>query len=326
MTDHATALAGLGAGALSDQARARLARGVATPEPARPDLGDHAAVAAWRVAVHRLWGEGTEGDEPVHTPEQVAGVSVLVAGPAEAPLTVVYAHGGGYVLGSPGVAAPITARLARTLRVVSVDYRRAPEHPFPAALDDVAAVYAALRAASSGPVAVAGDSAGGALAAGVALRAVATGAVAPDALLLLCPHLDHDGHAATADDDAAALIAAYRDGTDPTDPLLSPAHAPAAWLAGLPPTLVQSGTADRLWRQAVRFVRRARAAGAPVELDLWDGLWHTWQYHRDLPEADRAVTEAVAFLLTAARRAAHRTTSADAAVDPLSDSPERPAL
>ena len=295
---------GIGAGWRSEAAQARLARGVGDPDLDRPDLGDPVrvdpdAVDRWRAAVHRAWGEGCVAGEADHQPARIAGVDVLVAGPPDAPLTVVYAHGGGYVLGSPGVAVPITARLARHLRVVSVDYRLAPRHPFPAALDDVSAVFEALLADATTPVALAGDSAGGALALGAALRAPG----GPCAVVLFCPHLDHgpvpDDHREPVPtrSDGRELVALYRAGSDPTDGLLSPGRAATHRLAGLPPTLVQAGTDDALHRQAVRLVRRARVAGAPVTLDLWDGLWHAWQYHRDLPEADRAIAEAVEFLL-----------------------------
>ncbi|MCC6437705.1 MAG: alpha/beta hydrolase [Acidimicrobiales bacterium] len=302
---------GLGAGRRSAQAEARLARGVGDPPMARPDLDDRAAVARWRAAIHAAWGEGTEADEPTQRPIEVAGIAALASGPDDAPMTVLYLHGGGYALGSAGVAAPITARLAAAgLRVVSIDYRLAPEHPFPAALDDAVAAHGALRAGER-PVAVAGDSAGGALAVGVTLRAALEGAIAPVALALFCPHLaheaDHDAGNAAGDEAGgrtgeavAALAAAYRNGHDPTDPLLSPLFAPAALLASLPPTLVQTGTLDALHPQALRFARLARAAGASVTLDVWEGLWHTWQYHRDLPEADRALAEAARFLTGAA--------------------------
>ena len=138
-----------------------------------PDLSDHAEVARWRAETNALWGE--EDDPQVtHRHEVIGGVECLVAGPppdASVP-TVVYAHGGGYVLGSAAVAIPITARLARTAPLVSVDYRQPPEHAFPAALDDVLAVYRAL-AASGTSLALAGDSAGGTLALSAAIIAAA---------------------------------------------------------------------------------------------------------------------------------------------------------
>ena len=222
--------------------------------------------------------------------------------------TVVYAHGGGYVLGSAAVAIPITARLAASgLRLVSVDYRQPPEHPFPAALDDVLAVYLALAAGGT-PVALAGDSAGGALALSAAVAATARG-VRPAAIALFSPLLDHlharrpddagsgvahvdDAGADSRDRQEQALLRAYAGDADPADPRLSPLHAE---FSGLPPVRVQAAADEPLAAQAREFQRRAAVAGVDVTLELWDGLWHTWHYH-DLPEADLALAEAAAFL------------------------------
>ena len=272
---------------LSPAARARLAQPTQGDPFPLPDLSDLAAVARWRDASHAAWGEGTMPGEAPHRPELVAGVPCDRAGRPDAP-TLLYLHGGGYCLGSPGVAAPITARFAKTFAVLSVSYRLAPEHPFPAALEDVLAVLAAL--AAHGPVVVAGDSAGGGLALAATLAARDRAWPLPRALALLCPHLDHTVSAAA---DVAPLLAAYRGSTAPDHPLVSPLLAS---LGGLCPILVQTGTADPLQQQAVRLVQRARAEGTPVTLDSWPGLWHAWHYHRDIPEADVAVATAAAFL------------------------------
>jgi epsilon-lactone hydrolase len=281
----------LGAGALSAEARARLARrdGPSAPDLALPEWSDRAAVASWRAAQHAAWGEDIEPGEPEHRPIEVAGVPCLEAGPTDGPL-VLYLHGGGHVLGSPGVAAPITARLADGLHVVSAGYRLAPEHPFPAALDDALAVYRALAARR--PVAIAGDSAGGGIAVAAALVLAAGGDTPPAALALLSPFLDHGAGR------PSALSRAYLGDCPPDDPLASPARADPA---GLPPTLLQTGTGDALFAQAVAFARACRAAGVPLTLDVWDGLWHTWHYHRELPEAHQALAEVITFLEAAAR-------------------------
>jgi acetyl esterase/lipase len=216
--------------------------------------------------------------------------------------TVVYLHGGGYALGSPEVAVPITARLAGELEVVSVDYRLSPEHPYPAALDDCLAVYRALLATRPGrAVALAGDSAGAGLALSAALALRDRGERLPSALALLSAHLDHSSPVSPrrrsgeeVDAELGAwLSAAYRGTRDRSDPGVSPLRAEPA---GLPPVLVQVGGAESLLSQSVRFARRARLAGVEVTLDVWDGLWHTWHYHR-LPEADRALREVAGFLL-----------------------------
>ena len=331
---------------LSPEAIAYKARRKPSVPIQMPDLSDHSAVALWRAETNALWGEADDPAVP-HRRELIGGVTCRVAEPpmtvgppstprlpvtsgpppaaqpmtaSEAP-TVVYAHGGGYVLGSAAVAIPITARLAADgLRVVSVDYCQPPECPFPAALDDVLAVYLALAADT--PVALVGDSAGGALALSAAVAATARG-LRPAAIALFSPLLNHPqsrrrdnagsgvGHTDDADvarpDDAGSdrssgpeqeLLAVYVGDADPADPRLSPLRAE---LDGLPPILIQAAADEPLAAQAREFQRRAAAAGVDVTLDLWDGMWHTWHYH-DLPEADQALAEAAAFLATARRR------------------------
>ncbi|MCY3586776.1 MAG: alpha/beta hydrolase [Acidimicrobiaceae bacterium] len=296
---------------LSSEAVAYRARRKPSVPFEMPDLTDHAAVARWRAETNALWGEEDDPAVP-HRREVIGGVACLVAGPppdvgaprgesvpagvaapsgAGVPV-VVYAHGGGYVLGSAAVAIPITARLGRTLRVVSVDYRQPPEHPFPAALDDILAVYAALAAGDT-PVTLAGDSAGGALALSTAVTAAVQGQ-RPVAVALFSPLLDHVAVPGNplADNKGHRLIDHYAGEADPADPRLSPLRAE---LGGLPPVLVQAAADEPLAVQAVELHRRATAAGVDVTLDLWEHMWHTWHYH-DLPEADQALAEAAAFL------------------------------
>ncbi|MDA3041189.1 MAG: alpha/beta hydrolase fold domain-containing protein, partial [Actinomycetota bacterium] len=251
----------------------------------------------------------------------IGGVRCLRSGPgdttASAPL-VVYLHGGGYALGSPEVAVPITERLASQVEVVSVDYRLAPEHPYPAALEDTLAVLDAL---ATGPdaargVVLAGDSAGAnlALSAALALTRRAGTDTRPSArlsgLILLSPHLDHrprhrqDSGDRRDDVDNEAgrwLSAAYRGIRSIDDPAVSPLLADPEELGSLPPVLIQVGTIDSTFQDAVRFARAARTAGCQTTLDVWDGLWHTWHYHRDLPEADAALLEAAQFAIAPGR-------------------------
>ncbi len=257
-----------------------------------PDLTDHAAVERWRAETNALWGDDDDPAVP-HGREVIGGIACRVAGPPTGAPILVYAHGGGYVLGSAAVAIPITARLAATgLRVVSVDYRQPPEHPFPAALDDVLAVYLALATGDT-PVALAGDSSGGALALGAAVTATGQD-LRPSAIALFSPLLDHVSVPGNplADDEGRRLIDCYAGDVDPADPRLSPLRAD---LSGLPPVLVHAGADEPLAAQAREFQRKAAAAGVDVTLDLWEHMWHTWHYH-DLPEADQALAEAAAFL------------------------------
>lgn len=280
-----TAIAqGIGAGGLSAAALARRERG-ATPEPPMPPIDDLDGVGRWRAAIHAAWGEHDDPEVP-HRPTCIAGVPCLEAGVSNA-TTVVYVHGGAHVLGSPGVAVPITARLADRCRVVSVDYRLAPEHPFPAALQDVVGVCVEMGA--RGQFALAGESAGGglALAAAVALRD--EGRRVPFALALLSPHLSHERVVAAED---VRRRDAYLAGMDPADATASPLHAA---LDGLPPVLVQVAADEAVFGQAVALARRARVSGVEVTLDVWADVWHAWHYHR-MPEADRAIAEVASFI------------------------------
>ncbi|MEL7157205.1 MAG: alpha/beta hydrolase fold domain-containing protein [Actinomycetota bacterium] len=296
---------GWGTGPLSAQARARLAR-PATPALRPPPIDDRAAVAHWRSTVHQAWLDGDPAPEACgHRWGERAGVAVLAAGAdvddGSRPV-VVYAHGGGFALGSAPVAVPITERLALGCEVVSVEYRLAPEHPFPAAVDDVAAVVEAVATETRGrSLILAGDSAGANLALAVAQRRrAAPGPIALAGLVLLSPQLDLEPETARPaserdDVDEVAgrwLRAAYCGGVEPDDPGPSPLRGP---LDGLPPSLVQAGSEDSALPSAIRLARAARLAGVAVELDLWSGLWHAWHYHRDLPEADRALAHVVAF-------------------------------
>ena len=227
---------------------------------------------------------------------------MLRTGPVDDGPVVLYLHGGGYALGSPEVALAITERLSAGCEVISVDYRLAPEHPCPAAIDDALTVHTALVDAASGrSIIVAGDSAGANLALSVALRARDGGGALPAGLVLFSPHVDHGSapgpgavdRPSDLDRDAAAwLAAAYRGPLEPDDLRLSPLRAD---LSGLPPMLVQVGSIDTCLEHGSRLADRARAAGVPVTLEVWRGLWHTWHYHRALPEADRAIAAAVTF-------------------------------
>lgn len=258
------------------------------PDP-DPDFDDHAAVADWRATAHEAWGEGPVGGEVTHRPETVAGVPCLVAGPEASSgpwadsVTIMHLHAGGYCLGSPGIDVPITSRLARRFHVVSVDYRLAPEHPYPAALDEAERVFRALTA--TGPVIISGVSAGGGLAIGVAGRCPES---PPVGLVLLCPHLDFG---ASTGRELVGYERAYLAGHPADDAEVSPADGPVSRLAALPPILTQASTTEHLYASIERFGTAATEAGAEVVWQVWDGLWHAWHYHRELPEAWAAMDE-----------------------------------
>lgn len=295
---------------LSEEAQVRLAR-TTTDQPvtdlAVPDLTDLDAVARWRADQHLAWGEGLLPGESPHQEILTGGVRTLWAGPAfdatdPTQTAVVYLHGGGFCLGSPGTAVPITARFARPndvgqgLAVVSVDYRLAPEHPFPAALDDAERVVATLLRGRR--LILAGDSAGANLAFGLWQRlggeqVVAIIGLSP--LLDVGPLLDRRRASQT---NASGLMAAYVGRADPADPLVSPLAMSETQLAALPPVLLQTTPGDALHPAAVLFAQKIEAVGGSVEHQVWEGLWHGWQYHRELPEARTAVDLAAEFART----------------------------
>ena len=226
--------------------------------------------------------------------------------------SVLYMHGGGFVFGSPRTHRSITMPLALSsgaaIRVL--DYRLAPEHPFPAALDDAVAAYRALQDTNPGePIALAGDSAGGNLAMAVALRARDEGLDPPAAICLICPALDLESSGSRAGHDSDANLprrfverrsGEYLAGRDPRHPLASPIFADHS---GLPPILVHAAGTDILCPDAERFAARAREAGTEVDLKVFDGLWHDFHAQSGaLPAADAAIGEAGEFLRGALTR------------------------
>lgn len=235
-------------------------------------------------------------------------------------VTVVHFHGGGYCVGSPAEVRDWAAHLSARAgcRVILPDYRLAPEHPHPAALDDARAVLSVVLAeAADGPVVLSGDSAGGGIALVTALGLVGTADGAAEVAstvagvsrvagcILLSPWLDlaadrtaipelvrRDMVLSPAWLDTCAE--AYTQGTDRSQPAVSPLYAK---LDGLPPLLIQSGTDDLLAPDAERMAVRARAAGVSVTYTRWPGLWHDFALQPDLvAAADSAVTQAAWFL------------------------------
>lgn len=222
---------------------------------------------------------------------------------------LLYLHGGGYVIGSPDTHAGLSGELARRsgLRTVSIDYRLAPEHPFPAALDDALAAYRELLESGTDPrdLAIAGDSAGGGLGLATLLAARAAGLPQPAAVVLFSPWIDLTlGGASIRGKEAAdpifdeADVRAYADlylgAEDRTQPLASPAFAD---LSGLPPLLVQVGSNEILLDDSVRLAGRAGAHDVDVTLEVAAGLPHVFQHHYGrLDEADAALDRAARFL------------------------------
>jgi acetyl esterase/lipase len=220
--------------------------------------------------------------------------------------SLIYLHGGGYVLGSAqtNLVTPIRVSRAAGMPVLSVEYRLAPEHPFPAGVEDALAAYTWLLDKGNEPqsIGVFGDSAGGGLTIALALKIREAGLPQPGALVVLSPSVD-----ATASGDTQATLQEFDivlgppdpdrslmyAGTTPlTHPMISPVYAD---LTGLPPLLIQVGTRERLLSDSARLARNARRDGVDVTLDVWDGMWHVWQDHPTIPEATQATAEIGAF-------------------------------
>ncbi|MBR7831060.1 alpha/beta hydrolase [Actinospica sp. MGRD01-02] len=224
--------------------------------------------------------------------------------------TILYFHGGGWVCGSPETALSVTGHLvAKTgIAAYSVDYRLAPEHPFPAAIDDTLSAYRELleRGVDPSSIAFAGESAGGGLAVTTCLAARDAGLPLPTALAIFSPGLDatRSGESMRTKEDVDPFFtresvgrtgAMYLAGADPHQPLLSPALY--ADLAGFPPMLIQVGTNEILLDDSTRLAARARQAGIDVILDVTADVPHVFQSLVGLlDEADEALERAALFL------------------------------
>jgi monoterpene epsilon-lactone hydrolase len=277
----------------------------------RPWLGPHLPPRVQRLGIDALCATLPRARVEHHA-GRVAGVPVLIHEPADARpgAAILYFHGGGYVTGSARAYRALTSRLARAARarVLSADYRLAPEHPFPAAPDDALAIYTALLDGGQAPagLTLAGDSAGGGLALATVLNARERGLELPGRLILFSPWLELGPVPApvgTADRADPLLPRAglerwsrlYRAGQPAEDPRCSPGLA--GDLSGLPPTLVQYDRGELLAGDATRFAARAQAAGSAVQLQAFDDLWHVFQLFTQLPQARDAIATAGAFAL-----------------------------
>ena len=228
--------------------------------------------------------------------------------------TLFYLHGGGYIGMSAATHRNLTGAFARRgFRVFAADYRLAPEHPFPAAVEDAAAAWRALRKRVDGPAHVAGDSAGGGLALALMMALRDQGERGPDAACLFSPWTDlaatGDSVRTNAERDPlivasglTTIAAAYLGGADPRTPLASPLYGN---FAGLPPLLFFVGDTEVLLDDSRQAAERANAAGVRVKLRVAPDMPHVWPFmHRLIPEARRAIDEAAAFLLGVAECAA----------------------
>ncbi len=261
------------------------------------------SVEEWRVAYDKLGSL-----VPMHVGVPVQPADVVRGewiGAGSGPV-VLYLHGGGYCIGSPASHRPMLTHLADATggRILTVDYRLAPEHPYPAALDDAVAAYRHVTAEHDpSRVVVAGDSAGGGLTVATLLALRDGGDPMPAAGICLSPWADLTQSGGTiaskaADDPmvraedldrwaAAYAGAAYAGATDPGIPGISPLFAD---LAGLPPIHIEVGTAEVLLDDARRLAARARASGVEVTTFEGEELVHVWHFFAGIvPEADEGI-------------------------------------
>jgi monoterpene epsilon-lactone hydrolase len=245
------------------------------------------------------------------SPGRLGGIPVIdvdIAG-ADSTKVILYLHGGAYAIGSAAASVGLASDLARRAgtRLVSVDYRLAPENPSPAALDDAVAACRALlhSGMSASRIAIAGESAGGGLAAATLVALKSAGLPQPSSAVLMSPWADLtlSGHSITEKAAADPALTPqglerraddYAAGRDPANGFISPIFAD---LTGLPPLLVQAGSHEILLNDATRLAARAAAADVAVTLDVTPHVPHVFQgFAAILDEGDAALTQAAAFI------------------------------
>lgn len=257
----------------------------------------------WIVSLHSLGMKIERVDAPVPG-EWISGPKTVSAGKV-----IYYLHGGGYISGSAKTGRPLTAPLARQMgvRIFSIDYRLAPEHHFPAGLDDAVAGYRWLlsKGVAPGSVAVMGDSAGGGMTLALALRLRDAGEPLPACLVCLSPWTDMTGNsksiAANAErdpmfvaEDCRRYANVYLGHQSPLDPLASPLLAD---LRGLPPMLIQVGRDEVLLDDARDVDAKVRAAGGSSRLHVYEGVFHGWHFGAPfVPESRAALREIAEFI------------------------------
>jgi acetyl esterase/lipase len=228
---------------------------------------------------------------------------------ADSERVILYLHGGGYTTGSLKSHRHMVAQAGREARArtMALEYRLAPEHPFPAAVEDAVASYRFLlsRGFSANRIAVAGDSAGGGLTVALLVSLRDAGLPLPACAWCISPWVDLEGTGASMTAKATVdpmvqqgylieLAEAYLNGADPRTPLAAPLHAD---LKGLPPILIQVGSAETLLDDAVRLAGAAGSADVRVRLEVWPDMIHVWQlFYQQVAAGRRALAEAGAFI------------------------------
>ncbi|GAB6907562.1 Acetyl-hydrolase [Desulfosarcina cetonica] len=224
-------------------------------------------------------------------------------------IVILYLHGGGYNVCSPNTHREFAAHISKAsgAKVLLIDYRLAPEHPFPAALQDATAAYRWLlnQGLKGKRIAIAGDSAGGGLTLTTAISIRDAGIPLPSSIACISPWTDlmFTGNSIKTNSKIDPLVTArggkimaenYIGDHDPRNPLISPLYAE---MSGLPPILIHVGTDEMLLDDSKRIAKKAEDAGVNVTLKIYDKLWHVFHLNVNaMPEAKTAVAEFGAFI------------------------------
>jgi monoterpene epsilon-lactone hydrolase len=258
-----------------------------------------------RTAYETFLAQSPVPDAVAVRPVNAGGVSSLALDPADAPGTrVLYLHGGGYTVGSAYGYRPLVGALVAAAGVGALvpDYRLAPEHPFPAALEDALSAYRWLAEQRGGErIVLAGDSVGGGLVCSLLLTLRGQDLPMPAGAVLLCPGVDLSGESmlqSASDPDQVAIVRRSVDGFLAGHPLDDPVVSPLlADLSGLPPLLVQAATGDLVLQESRRLVERATAHGVDARLELYPAETHVFHvFWSFLPEAADALRQAGGFI------------------------------
>ena len=295
--------------------RARFIRWLTGRYIRRIDIGN-APVAKMRKRLDQLGRLARSARHVAIEEKPVAGVRAEWYRPEQAQpgKLLLYLHGGAYALGSCDSHRKLVTHIAKEGKVEAVmpEYRLAPEHPFPAGLEDAVTIYRELLDSGYDPadIIIAGDSAGGGLSVATMLQLRHGGLPLPGAAILLSPFLDMSGSGesvrtrASRDpwfrpDEIEVVIRYYCPNEDVRNPLLSPVFAN---VAGLPPTLIQVGDDEILLSDSTRFADKLKTAGIEVELEVFPEMWHVFQlFVGKMPESKAAIRKIGAYIRGAVR-------------------------
>jgi len=276
----------------------------------RPRLADF-SIPEQRVMFEEITSQFPLAEGTLCEPLRVGGLNAewIAAPGASEDRVVYYLHGGGYAIGSVSTHRALVSRLssAAGARFLVIDYRLAPENPFPAAVEDAVTGYRWLLSTGieANRVVIAGDSGGGGLTMATLIDLHDAGDALPAAAVCMSPWVDLTCAGGSLDSLAEQdlvvtkqwlqmLAAAYLAGADARTPLASPLFAD---LRGLPPILLQVGSAEILLGEVTTLAERAEAAGVPVTLDVWEDMFHFWQaFASVLPEGQQAIDRAGEFM------------------------------